>query len=999
MRLHHLTLTAFGPFAGTERIDFDALSCGGLFLLHGATGAGKTSILDAVCFALYGQVPGARQGNPLRSDHAPPGTVTEVVLDLTVGGRRLEITRRPAYHRPKKKGQGTTQVKAQTLLREWKPGPAGGWSPVSAAHDEIGEEIVRLLGMSREQFCQVVLLPQGDFARFLRGDAAQRAAVLGRLFDTGRFAAVEKWLAERRRRSDEAARAAVDEVLHTVHRLHQAAGSAEGAPAADGGASWPELVEQALETAARLRVEARERRTHARLAQDAAEQRHQRAARALEETLALADRQARHARAAERSRQLAAHEPEATALAERLERARQAAALAPLLDLARAAHTEHHRARAAEEQARRALGPAHAAEGAAALTAAEARIREELVRLEEAARAEEDLRGREAERARLQADVEDAEAQRDDAARWLDGWPARHAEAAGRLERAQAAGHRAAQLADRAAAVREQRDAAREAERLRGEITGAEEHERTARDHAAAARTRWLDVRERRLDGMAAELAEHLADGQPCPVCGSPAHPAPARPAPGRVTRADEQAAEGGFRAREQAHEDARETLRRLREQAAAASAASGGTPLADLEELAATLARDHAAAQEEAAAHLPARQRMEQLEAERARRLDVQRRAGELLAARTARIEDLDRERQQLTAALAAARGTDPTITARVARLRATADRLAAAATAARTTEDTAERAHQAAERARAAVTAAGFATPQDATAALLDDTGHRELRQRLDAHRAERGAVLAALAEPDLAAAAARPPADPGAAQRELDAATAHLRQATATAAARTGRCAELDALGARLAGQARRVAPLLEEHATARHLADLAAGTAVANTLRMRLESYVLAARLEQVAAAASVRLERMSGGRYTLVHSDIRASGTKRSGLGLQVVDAWTGTARDTATLSGGESFFASLALALGLADVVSQESGGARLDTLFIDEGFGSLDPATLDNVLDVLDTLRERDRSVGIVSHVPELRQRIPTQLRVDRGRRGSTVRVTVPGG
>lgn len=120
-----------------------------------------------------------------------------------------------------------------------------------------------------------------------------------------------------------------------------------------------------------------------------------------------------------------------------------------------------------------------------------------------------------------------------------------------------------------------------------------------------------------------------------------------------------------------------------------------------------------------------------------------------------------------------------------------------------------------------------------------------------------------------------------------------------------------------------------------------------------------------------------------------------SGTKRSGLGLQVVDAWTGRARDTATLSGGESFFTSLALALGLADVVTFEAGGIRLDTLFIDEGFGSLDPQALDDVLDVLDGLRERDRAVGIVSHVPELRQRIPTQLRVIRGRHGSTVRGT----
>jgi exonuclease SbcC len=159
-------------------------------------------------------------------------------------------------------------------------------------------------------------------------------------------------------------------------------------------------------------------------------------------------------------------------------------------------------------------------------------------------------------------------------------------------------------------------------------------------------------------------------------------------------------------------------------------------------------------------------------------------------------------------------------------------------------------------------------------------------------------------------------------------------------------------------------------------------------------MELETYVLAARLEQVAAAAGARLQRMSGGRYSLVHSDARGGGRAKSGLGLMVVDAWTGTERDTSTLSGGETFFASLALALGLADVVTDESGGTRLDTLFIDEGFGSLDDQTLDEVLDVLDGLRERDRAVGIVSHVADLRHRIPAQLRVVKGRDGSTVRM-----
>ncbi|MEU7517692.1 SbcC/MukB-like Walker B domain-containing protein, partial [Streptomyces sp. NPDC042898] len=221
--------------------------------------------------------------------------------------------------------------------------------------------------------------------------------------------------------------------------------------------------------------------------------------------------------------------------------------------------------------------------------------------------------------------------------------------------------------------------------------------------------------------------------------------------------------------------------------------------------------------------------------------------------------------------------------------------------------------------------------------------------------------------------------------------------LRQAASDLAAARERETGLTGLSRQAGTEVRRLGPLREEYDRVARLAALTAGTSAENERRMRLESYVLAARLEQVAAAATARLQRMSSGRYTLVHSDAR-SGGKRAGLGLHVVDAWTGNERDTATLSGGETFFASLALALGLADVVTDEAGGVRLDTLFIDEGFGSLDEQTLDEVLDVLDSLRERDRSVGIVSHVGDLRRRIPAQLEVVKARHGSAVRLRTGG-
>ncbi|MFE6853965.1 SbcC/MukB-like Walker B domain-containing protein, partial [Streptomyces sp. NPDC057674] len=243
----------------------------------------------------------------------------------------------------------------------------------------------------------------------------------------------------------------------------------------------------------------------------------------------------------------------------------------------------------------------------------------------------------------------------------------------------------------------------------------------------------------------------------------------------------------------------------------------------------------------------------------------------------------------------------------------------------------------------------------------------------------------------------AAALPPADPAAAGAAHTTAERALREADSALAAARERATGLAGLSRHALTEVRRLGPLREEYDRVARLAALTAGTSAENERRMRLESYVLAARLEQVAAAATARLQRMSSGRYTLVHSDAR-SGGKRAGLGLHVVDAWTGNERDTATLSGGETFFASLALALGLADVVTDEAGGVRLDTLFIDEGFGSLDEQTLDEVLDVLDSLRERDRSVGIVSHVGDLRRRIPAQLEVVKARDGSAVRLRTGG-
>ncbi|MFD0453702.1 SbcC/MukB-like Walker B domain-containing protein [Rhodococcus aetherivorans] len=219
------------------------------------------------------------------------------------------------------------------------------------------------------------------------------------------------------------------------------------------------------------------------------------------------------------------------------------------------------------------------------------------------------------------------------------------------------------------------------------------------------------------------------------------------------------------------------------------------------------------------------------------------------------------------------------------------------------------------------------------------------------------------------------------------------AALAAAVSAASEAERRHADIEKFAARLEEEYAKLVPLRDEQAELAALADVVAGTGQ-NTRKMSLRSYVLAARLEEVAESASVRLRRMSGGRYEFVHTDAAGTHGKRGGLGLDIHDEYTGAVRSTKTLSGGESFQASLALALGLADVVAAESGGLVLDTMFIDEGFGTLDADALDAVMGVLDELRAGGRVVGVVSHVDEMRQRIPSRLHVVRGRTGSTVEI-----
>ncbi len=982
MRLHSLTLTAFGPFAGTERVDVDDVARDGLFLLWGPTGAGKTTLLDAVVFALYGVVPGARgEARRLRSDHADAATRTEVSCELTLAGERLLVVRRPEQSRPKKRGTGETTEQARLTVQRWA---RSTWEPVSTRIDEGSEYLRVRLGLSAEQFCQVVLLPQGDFARFLRAEPEERGKLLRTLFDVDRFARAEDWLAAERRAAEEALRGERHRVSTLLHRVAQIADvevPEELAPELVGarpGASTGAWVRQ-------VRTRAAERLTAAEAAAAAAASDGTRVDEELAAARALAERHTRRDRARARLEELTAREPGLVPLRARADAGRRAEVLRDVLEAAGRAAGAAERATALRAQAAAAWAAVGTGRDADPATARELRDAAAHARavLPEADRSRE----RAGAAARLSREVQRLHAACADGARAVEEEPARVTAAQARLDAAQTAAARLPGLAAAEEAARTALDAATRAGALAGRLDAARAAADAARLAWLQARERLVDVRTARLDGMAAELAAGLTDGADCPVCGSPEHPRPALPAGAPVTADDEERARAAVDAADERRAAAGAGVERLERELAVLRARAGEEPpdgLAARDAAArAELDRVTALAQGVAAArHALAAAEQRRDAATAALAADR-----EALQGRTAEQAAAAQAAAEAAARVDAARGDDPDLPARIARLTGEAERCEAAVTAA--AEEV--RARDAVTAARAAAeeraAAAGFGDVLDAAAALLPAGELATLDRRLREHDDARSVLAATLADPDLADLGERP--DVAALQQRCAEVTAR-REDAVTALDQARRCAAaLDALAGEVVAAEVELAERRARADQVAGLADLVGGRG-ANTLRMRLQSFVLAARLEQVAEVASRRLQEMSRGRYTFLHSDALGRHGARGGLGLDVLDEYTGAQRPTKTLSGGESFMASLALALGLADVVTAEAGGVQMDTLFVDEGFGTLDAQALDAVMTVLDELRRGGRTVGVISHLEELRTRIPTRLEVVAGRSGS---------
>src|SRR5215470_10749164 len=927
MRLHTLQLQAFGPYATGQRIDFDRLAASGLFLLEGPTGAGKSTILDAVTFALYGGLAGEEPGEDrLRSHFAGPAAEPSVMLEFSLHGARYRVTRVPEHRRPKKRGEGFTTEASRVHLERQE---AGAWRSLTSNKAEAGEVITEAAGLSREQFTQVMLLPQGEFARFLRARDDDRRELLTKLFGTQLY---DRVTAELDRRRYDAARRTELLSLSRADRETRLKEESEGL--AETMAVTGEGLELAIARVAAARA--------------AAGQAGQRAALMARLTQALADLREHRGTRAEHDRRAAA-----------LDAARRAEPVRPLLAALAEADAIAGRAR----DALLSLIPGPSADMLAGHGGGGARDRAEA--------AERDAAG-------LQhlADVE-------------GGLPGRETELAAQEEAAREASAQVAALDE----ITARRDAACAAAGLAPQVEAAHSAMQAAVDaHQALVDAHQAGVNAL-LGGMAAELAAQLTDGAPCPVCGSPEHPAPAHPQADAVSAKDvadlaeqRDEAERGRARRE-------EEWSRLDREGADLIAAAGGRAMEELATEAETLANAIATGERSAA--------------DAARLADELARAWAELEASAADLRDAAAREavasQQaamtcaaldaLRADLASAAQGHPSVAARQSALieAAAQDRAVAEAldklSAALASQG---KAHQQAERESSAQR---FASLDEAREAVAEPAGQAALAAEVESWTGALARLQAAVQADDLAG------LDPGrAAEIHAQAATAHAALTRAEEAEQEVRVAheagkaKAERLGERLAEVRKaedQLDRLTEETEPVIRLAALAKG--IEGHRRVSLTTYVLRHWFSQVVAAANVRLAAMSSGRYELKRTDEGGTRRERAGLTLAVTDRHTGTDRSPASLSGGETFYTSLALALGLADVVKAEAGGVDLDTLFIDEGFGSLDAATLDEVMAVIDDLRDRGRVVGIVSHVPDLKDRVPERLEVRRLPDGSS--------
>lgn len=893
MRPLKLTMSAFGPYAGQTTVDFDALGTTGLYLITGDTGAGKTTIFDAIAYALYGEASGeTRESSMLRSKYAEPETPTFVELIFANGGERYTVRRNPEYTRPKTRGTGTTVQKADAELTM----PDGR---VITKTREVTAAVTEVIGVDRAQFSRIAMIAQGEFRRLLLAQTDERKAIFRQIFRTG------KYLALQNRLKDDAAA-----LEKTCGELVAALRSTAETIGCDDPGALPDAEDtDALLTALDALIDAdADARAQTGTKHEQAKAQHARLLTDLGKAQAVEQAQREQASARTALDTAEAKQPNMEQLLQDIARLQDALSQYEQLDKQRA---QAKAAREALEEKTAALEQARA----------QAQATEQKCKSARAQLAEQPKLAVAAEQT---AQEQKAAEQRCKALTELDQQRKRCAELQKKLEAAQEKYTQAAGAAQAASAYY------------------------SALDRAY-------------LDAQAGILARTLTPGQPCPVCGATEHPCPAD--------APEQTPDAAARKRakadsEQAQRDAeacsaeaaalRGQLTAVREALETACAAL--TPPLDPETLAQTLP----ALQEKAAQD--ARGCAGRLAEQRAQLDKLQTLA-----------DGLSEQETKLQQQHDAIRAGETDCAARAARC----DELDAAAAN------------------RAAVLP--HADSGAAKAALAQaQTQHEALRQALDTAQKQHAAAQAKCAQLCGKIATlhtqtdAAPAADIAALQAQCDALSARIDALQLQMNALDTRLQQNRTARAKLDTQRQEYDAAHERWQWVHALAATANG-AIPGQEKITLEAFLQAAYFDRILGRANTRLLIMSGGQYELRRCERAGDNRSQTGLELEVVDHYNGTARSVKTLSGGETFAASLSLALGLSDEVQSSAGGVQLEAMFVDEGFGSLDSEALQQALTALVGVSGGCRIVGIISHVAELKERIDRQIIVTKDRSGGS--------
>lgn len=1012
MKPEILTICAFGPYQKKVCLDFSILSEQPFFLIHGATGAGKTSIFDAICYALYGEAATeARTPRMLRNREAGPEVDTYVDLTFCVRDTHWHIRRNPEYMRKAKRGTGLARQAPEVVLERLEDGRVmESWT----RDGEVQARIVRLLGFQCKQFRQVVLLPQGEFRRFLMADTSARKEIMKVLFNTEIYQKLEDKLKEKAAEVSKSY-----DGIAEKQRLYLAEANAkdEAEFAALLAAREQQAAALAKQTAAlQSRKEACEkerdaaRETMAKFTQadKAAEelQKWERIVPEDEEAKAMLDRADRAAALMDLANQLQVARQDAAKRGQDLEALKQQGK-----KLATAYKQAEERFVMVQQQK-----PAHDAEREELIVLqgllkvareleqakrdASAKLAASEKGQQETAAAKQRLLAAEQE---LKAEQQQAEALQKEALN-VDALKLRQQNLLAEKEKAAAAARSEALVREAAADYEQAEQAAKKAE-----------------TEWQAARAELAHLRELAKEARAVLLAEHLEEGEPCPVCGATHHPKLAEAVTEIVTDEMLKAKEADVSGFEQRHQAAAARAQEKSGKLAAAKAEAEALvkQLAGREpaELAAELAKVKTAlqgAQKAAEGYgslmkaIERKQQEQKQQQERAAALEQRAAASAAEAAAAAALvqdkqaqlegrelpaesQELARQYQQREASWQAA---EKAAVAAEQDYHSLDTRYHAAQSAWKTKREELLRSQQQAAALQQSfagrLVQAGFADEAAYEAALQGswrasdyrDKVRRELLSHEQAlHTARTNLAncqktIEKLEKPDLAAAEDAASAAQAAWQqalRESSAAETVLRSWQK-------RQKDLDALREQ-SGE------LTQTYARITGLSELASGKTGS---RVSFQTYVLHSLLDDVMEMANQRLLIMSRGQYEL-HAGQRQRANQQGGLDMEIFDHYSGYARPLATLSGGESFLASLALALGLADVVQACAGGVRLDTMFIDEGFGTLDSETLDVALKALFELQKSGRLIGIISHVEELRSRIPARLEVTKTKSGGS--------